>query len=155
MNAPPCKKDVKKSFYNILKKISKEYNGDSFTGIGMTLYQTGSFSEKNHCDLRPSIPCPKNVSLEEEGTVKVLLEIADCESPLHDGFVFFNEKGVLTHISQYFVPPPVDDIIPNESYGTRYHSAQFGSLIEGVILTGVLCCDREPHLFEKGKEVRY
>ncbi len=148
-------KVVKKSFYDTLKKLSKA-SSESFTGVGMLLYENGKFSEKYHADLRPSFTCPKNVNLIDEKTTDMLLEVADKKSPLHDGFIFFDERGNLTHLSQYFAPLPNPNIIPNEAYGTRYRTAQIGSLIDGVILTGVICnTDKKPYIFEKGKCLFY
>jgi hypothetical protein len=79
-----------------------------------------------------------------------LLEITDESNYLHDGFIFFNETGDLTHVSQYFAPMPRGIIIPNEKYGTRYRTAQYGSFLEGIILIGTINHDKRYYIFEKG-----
>jgi len=56
----------------------------------------------------------------------------------------------MTHISQFFSPPIIPDLKINENYGARYHSAQYGSCIKGVILTGVVNSNNQYHIFEKG-----
>jgi len=80
------------------------------------------------------------------------MELSQHRSPFHDGFVFFNEKGVLTHIAQYFVPSIVPGIIPNEGAGIRFHSAKYGSYISGVIATGVVSRKQLAHFFVKGEQ---
>ena len=126
--------------------------GDSFSGLGMLLYKTGLFSKKHYTDLRPSFSCPGGVFLGDKKTIGFLLDIANKSNPLHDGFIFFNECGEMKKISQYFSPSPVDGIIPNECYGTRYRAAQYGSFLQGVILTGIVCSeDKKYFAFRKGR----
>lgn len=145
-------KEVKRRFFNTLKDVS-ENAGESFSGIGLLLYETGIFSDRYHSDLRPSFSCPKDIFLGEKKCIQTLLEIADRSNPLHDGFIFFNEDGKMTHVSQYFAPPPVDGIIPDENYGARYRAAQYGSLLDGVILTGVVNHDHKYFVFSRGKSI--
>jgi len=113
------------------------------------------FSHRHHSDLRPSFRYPKGIKLGSEECIKFLLEIANYSSPLHDGFIFFNENGLLTHVSQYFAPI-IDDrkIVPNENYGTRYRAAQYGSLLKGVILTAIIPQNASRYIiFWKGREI--
>lgn len=147
------KKEVKESFSRTLEEISKKA-GFSFSGIGLLLYETGVFSGEYHSDLRPSFSRPKGIVLGKKETIETLLRISDKSNPLHDGFIFFNEKGEMTHVSQYFSPLVIGKrIIPNENYGTRYRAAQYGSLLEGVILTGTVNSDHRYHIFHKGRHL--
>jgi len=148
----PCAIETKRSFFSTLKEVS-ESTAENFSGLGLLLYETGIFSKKHYEDLRPSFPPPRNVRLGDESAVRTLLEVSNNLNPLHDGFIFFNEKGDLTHVSQYFFPQPARDIVLNEAYGTRYRAAQYGSLIRGVILTGVINHDCRYFVFSKGKGV--
>lgn len=147
------KNSLKIKFYDTINLISK-YAGNSFSGIGILLYDTIFFSKKHYSDLRPSIICPKGFFLGEKKLINYLLEISEIYNPLHDGFIFFNEMGQLTHISQYFAPLPNGKIIPNECYGTRYRTAQYGSLLKGVLLIGIVCHDKNYFIFSNGEVIK-
>jgi hypothetical protein len=146
-------KSVKCKFYDTLKMVS-ESSDDSFSGIGLVLYETGSLSEAFYAPLRPSFSCPNDLVLADDKTVNLLLEISRRSSPLHDGFVFSNQAGIITHLAQYFSPSPKREIPVNECYGARYHTAHYGSLLEGVILTGIVNSDKMCHLFQNGRTIR-
>jgi len=127
---------------------------DDFSGIGIVVYDCRLLDKIQHSSLRPSTKCPQGFRMDEDSTVKFLLGISSSVHSLHDGFHFFNEKGFLTHLSQYFVPPVIPEIESNESYGTRYHSAFYGSYVRGVVLTGVVLHCTEAFIFNKGKACR-
>ena len=149
-------RNVERDFYFTLKRLSKNsvYYPD-FSGIGLLLYDTGIFDSNWHTDLRPSIPCPRDVRLEEaEKVLLVLFTISKESHPLHDGFHLFDETGLMTHVAQYFFPPIVSELAINEKYGTRYHSAQYGSCISGITLTGIINCDNQHYVFRKGSLVQ-
>ncbi len=143
---------IKVKFIETLKVISNSA-GKGFSGLGILLYDSNRFLKLHFSDLRPSFSCPQGLCLGDEKTISYLFKIAEITSPLHDGFIFFNELGRLTHISQYFAPLPINKIIPNENYGTRYRTAQYGSLLEGVLLIGVICHDMNFFIFSKGRIV--
>jgi hypothetical protein len=145
---------VAKLFVETMEKIYENIP-DQFCGIGLLLYDSRKFSHKYHSDLRPSFSYPNGIKLGSEDCIKFLREVANYSSPLHDGFIFFNEKGLMTHVSQYFAPLINDKkIVPNESYGTRYRAAQYGSLLKGVILTGIIPHDASRYIiFWKGREI--
>jgi hypothetical protein len=148
--------NVERDFYLTCRRLAQDaIHHPDFFGIGMILYDPDIFDHSMHKDLRPSIPCPKDVSLGEEKTLSLLFEIADKSNKLHDGFHFFDyTSGLMTHVAQYFFPPIVPKIDVNENYGTRYHSAQYGSCIEGIILTGAINSDNQYHIFRKGRLVQ-
>jgi len=144
---------VARLFVKTIEKVCENAD-DSFTGIGLLLYESNVFSHKYHSDLRPSFQRPKGIKLGTEECVRSLIEIANFSNSLHDGFIFFNEGGEMTYVSQYFAPIINDKIVPNEKYGTRHRAAQYGSLLKGVILTGVVPQDASRYfIFWRGKEI--
>ncbi|MFX1293577.1 MAG: hypothetical protein ACFFD2_01775 [Promethearchaeota archaeon] len=148
---------VEEEFYFTLKKLSQNsVSYSDFSGIGLILYDPNIFNNNWYVDLRPSIQCPRNVRLGNMNRVlSTLLEIAKNSNPLHDGFHFFNySTGLLTHIAQYFFPPIIPKLKINEYYGTRYHSALYGSCINGVILTGTINSNNKYFVFKKGHLVK-
>ena len=156
MNQCLINRRVERDFYQTFRKLSHDsIYYPNFSGIGMILYDADIFDHSWHKDLRPSIQCPKDVRLNEEKTLPILFEIAEKSSKVHDGFHFFDYTSeLMTHVAQYFFPPIVHGLCVNENYGTRYHSAQYGSCIEGIILTGAINSDNQYHVFRKGRSVQ-
>lgn len=148
---------IKKLFVQLLKDIVSNASNNkitNFSGIGLVLYNSKSFSRKHRSDLRPSIKCPENIWINQRSTIDFLLNISKKSHPCHDGYHFFNEKGQLTYVAQYFWPPIVPEIKPNEQHGTRDLSAKYGSCIKGVIAIGIVHSDHQTFYFEKGEEHR-
>lgn len=142
---------VKTTFIKLLKKISKAKK-EKFSGLGLLLYDSSNPSGLCSIGLRPSAECPKNLYIEKKETLDFLLEISQTSHFLHEGFHFFNEKGLLTHISQYLVVSNIrNNIIPDELHGGRYISAKIKSENRGILLTGIVCSDYSVFYFEKGK----
>lgn len=141
---------IKRDFYCLLEEIVQREK-QRFSGIGLLVYDSNSFDNISSLSLRPSISIPSSLLLGERDTVNFLIDSASIDSPIHDGFIFFNEKGLLTHVSQYFGPPPVKNVEPNEKYGTRYHAVWFGSFLEGVIITGGVTSGNHFYVFEHGE----
>lgn len=142
--------NLKISFQKLLKKISNRKIKD-FTGLGLILYKSKFLSNIPSFDLRPSFKCPKGVFIKRKRAVEFLSMTSRNSHPCHDGYSFFNEKGKLTHISQYLAVPLISKIIPNELYGARHLSAQLASHIKGVIAVGTIDRDYSSSYFEKGK----
>lgn len=71
-------------------------------------------------------------------------KIAECSlysRPCHDGFQIVSEQWQLVRRNQYFAPFPSAErreLIGSVNVGSRYIAARFGSLIEGVLCTGLL-----------------
>jgi len=147
--------DVETYSCRILKMLSeKSKSSPNFSGTGLILYDPNIFDKKLHADLRPTAMCPAGINLHDiEKTVSLLMTISDRSHTLHDGFHMFDKTGSMTHVAQYFFPPIVSGLVVNERYGTRYHSALYGSCIDGIILTGVINGDRQYHIFKKGFKV--
>lgn len=133
----------------LLKRISL-MEIENFSGLGVVLYQSDVLSELTHFNTRPSVQCPKGLRIREEDCFGFLSQLTRNSANLHDGFVFINQDGELTHVAQYFVPPIIPDIEPNDQRGIRYHSAQFGSCVDGVIATGIVGSDLVGCYFIKG-----
>ena len=127
-----------------------EMRTTDFSGLGIVMCDKSVPISKFFVDMRPNIPCPK-VRLGDEACAGALVNISDRKNPLHDGFILFNEEGMMLRAAQYFSPPIAEKIIPNEQYGARHMTAQYGSLIDGVVLTAVVSHERKCFIFCKGK----
>lgn len=135
--------------YELCKKViaRKPMN---FSGIGLVTYDTNEFDENLHCNLRPNIDCP-HYSVDNEKLVDYLIDISDYHNTLHDGFHMMNEKGILTHVAQYFVPPVIYGLTPNQDHGVRFHSSLCGSTLKGVLFITIICSDESIYIFEDGE----
>ncbi len=131
---------LKNDFKKLLLKLNKN-KSKGFSGIGLLLYDSDNLSNIKCSDLRPFHTAP-NLNLRTDECLNYLLNISHYKHELHDGFHFFNEQGILTHISQFLEAPINHDLIPNESYGARHRSAQYISCVPGVIAVGVICHDK-------------
>lgn len=141
---------IKKYFQELLKEISKRKTSN-FTGLGLILYNSKLLSSIPCCDMRPSSKCPKGIFINKKSTVDFFVKISQKSHPWHDGYHLFNEKGKLTHISQYLAVPIIPNVIPNELYGARHLSAQLASRIKGIIAIGLVNQNYSSFYFEKGK----
>lgn len=127
----------------------------NFSGMGLALYNPETFDHRWHKSLRPSynVPCANISDIEE--AVSRLLEIARKNDPQHDGFHFIDgATGQLEYAAQIFFIPIIEGAEVNENYGTRYHTAMYGSNLKGIILTGVIGAeknDRKCHIFGGGR----
>ena len=71
-------------------------------------------------------------------------QIAECSlysRSCHDGFQIVSDQWQLVQRNQYFAPFPAAEcrkLIGSVNVGSRYMAARFGSLIEGVVCTGLL-----------------
>jgi|TARA_R110002020_G_scaffold132091_4_gene295144 hypothetical protein len=135
-------------FKNLLYNIG--FNPvESFSGIGIIICE--STSDLPIVSLRDDYPNIKGSS------THVLSEISSLKSNYHDGFHIVNEKGELTHVAQYFSPPIVDEKLIDKSrlVGGRFIAALFGSVLQDVIMTGIVSKDRKASIFVDGKEVYF
>lgn len=137
--------------FELCKKIVEKKH-PYFSGMGIVVYDSLNFDSKKHCDLRPDIECP-HLSVDDEEIIDYLSEISDYHNTLHDGFHMVNEKGVLTNVAQYFVPPIVEGLYPNQYHGVRLHSSLCGSTMEGILFIAVICSDDSIYILKEGKVV--
>lgn len=145
------KNDLESKVYNLLKNIAQKRD-EKFSGIGIVAYDSNSFPTDCHCDLRPNFKLDK-VDIEKPAVTNLLLEYADYDNTLHDGFCLVNENGELTHVAQYFVPKIVSNLTPNQNHGVRTYSAACGSKMDGVKFIGMISCNNEIYVYKDGKEL--
>jgi len=142
---------IKKSFIQLLRRIPN-HKINSFSGLGLLLYDSRFLLNIPRVSLRPSFKLPTNLSINPiETIINFLIKISQNSHPFHDGFHFFNEKGQLTHISQYLAPSIKSEIIPDETHGSRYLTALCISYLKGVIGVGIVTRDYNVFYFEKGR----
>ena len=130
------------NMYKLLKRIALS-DMENFSGIGIVVYGDG-FSEANHC--------PQYSILDDEA-FQYLINISDYHHALHDGFHMVNEQGILTHVAQYFVPPVVKDLQPNQEHGVRLYSSMCGSTLAGVSFICMISSDKSIYFFRNGEYV--
>ena len=125
----------------------KEY---SFMGLGIIIYKT---IENLPISSLTDMSKGENLPISEIGDIKEkLLQYSKIDSPFHDGFHLISSNLELTHISQFFSPPVVDDpkISIGYNHGARYRAAQFGSCIPDIVVTGVLSNNYGAIIFRNG-----
>jgi HAD superfamily hydrolase (TIGR01509 family) len=138
-----------RNFVDLLRKVDQERNSD-FSGIGILIYDSSNFKNLRHLDLKPNFKVPKEYFINQNKTLTYLLEISKKDNLLHDGFHFFDEKGRLTHTSQFIETQIQDDIHDLKVKGARFVSALLASYENGIIATGVIG-DSSLKYFIKGK----
>jgi len=141
---------IKKQFVQFLKKIAQRIN-TNFSGLGLILYKRQFITNIPRLGLKSNIKCNRELYINKPESIKFILDISKTSHPLHDGFHFFNEKGMLTHIAQYLSPPIDRDITPHPLHGSRYVSALCASNIKGVIAAGIINRDKTIFYFENGR----
>lgn len=136
--------------YKLLKKIKSKEN-NYFSGIGLVVYDS-KFDHASHCDLRPDIKSPC-YSVTDDNICDYFVNISDYHHTLHDGFHMMNNDGILTHVAQYFVPPVVKGLTPNQEHGVRLFSSMCGSTIGGVLFIGVISSSNKIYIFQSGEYI--
>ncbi|MET0463061.1 MAG: hypothetical protein ABW007_07900 [Chitinophagaceae bacterium] len=123
---------------------------ESFSGIGLIIY--------TDFDILPVAPLidkvPSDYHLPVSGLQNIatfLIRISSFASDYHDGFHLISATELkLTHICQYFSPPISKNLNTEYFVGGRYRAAQYGSMVNGVELTGVIGSKYGPTVFYKG-----
>lgn len=124
---------------------------DNFSGIGLLLY--------SNLDLLDFIPMKNNeiVNLNQivgkENIFNFIKNNCVSNSYFHDGFHFINEHCELTHLSCYLSPQIDNKIFIEEKYGSRFRTAIYSSIIEGVESVGIIGKSYGKVILEKGKIV--
>lgn len=136
-----------------LKQVADRKN-NSFSGMGLVVYKSDIFPDETRCCLRPGVACPHGLTLGSPELADYLAKISANGHELHDGFHFANEDGILTHVAQYFVPEIVPGKKPHKAHGVRFFSALCGSLMNGVLMTGVVCSNGKTYLFMNGEPLK-
>lgn len=126
---------------------------DNFSGFGCIVYNGDFLQETNFISLRPKVNFPQDLVLAREDLLYFLLKITQSDHKLHDGFVFFNRKGHLTHVSQFIEIRLSKDMKPHPEHGTRYLTSKSASLLPGVELIGMVGSNKKGYLFRNGSVI--
>ncbi len=120
-----------------------------FSGMGLVFYDEYYNISNYHCDLVHNTLPLAFLTLHSNHLFTYLQSISTYDHPCHDGFHFINQKGVLTHIAQFF-SPPIDKTIKNiVGHGSRVYCAKSGMNIPGVIAVAAISSNRSVYIFEK------
>lgn len=125
-------------------------SGQEFSGLGVIVLEDG-------IDL-PVFPMRVNLKLNgRTDSVRCLAEISNPNNDLHDGFHILNSDLRIVSLTQYFSPPIPSGALPNRNraFGGRYLAALFGSVLPGVIFTGISTPRLGIVVFKDGSEVYF
>ena len=94
---------------------------------------------------------------EVKDVADLLATISNPAHEHHDGFHVLNPNLQVVRLGQYFSPPIVlsAHIDRTKRFGGRYLAALFGSMLPGVLATGIASCDFGIALFREGQEIAY
>lgn len=139
---------MERNLFDLLVKVQLLAT-DSFSGIGIIMHSDISCLPIFPMNQYAKMQCNKIC------TPEFLVEIADINSQYHDGFHLLSQSWTITHISQYFSPSIAKDVaIGNEeNKGGRFYAALFGSIIPGVICTGIISMNYGIVVFKNGNVV--
>jgi hypothetical protein len=122
-------------------------SGLDFSGVGVIVWDGSSpLPVFSLCATRPTVD---NASL-----ASTLAAFGHRGSPLHDGFHVLTPDFEVHSAAMYFSPPVVPEAALDRTrgYGGRYVAALFGSLLPGVLATGVLSTNYGAIVFVHGQE---
>lgn len=139
-----------RKFIGLVRETRKK-KPKNFSGFGLVFYDSKSFLKKYITDLRPSAKFSESLFFGRKDTTDFLIKISRRSHSYHDGYHFFDKNGRLTYVTQYFCPPIIPGIKPNESYGTRNLSGHYGVHIRGIIAIGIVHSNYRAFYFTKGK----
>jgi len=124
--------------------------GSDFSGIGLIV--TASPGSLPVIALRPTCKM-----IDDEATATALARISRSSHEHHDGFHLLRPDLKIEKIAQYFSPPivPLARIDRGKRFGGRYLAALFGSMLPGVLATGICSRDFGVAVFEGGEEKIY
>ena len=133
-----------------LAALLREVNiraGKIFTGVGVIVAE--------HPDKLPIFPLRSTSIINNMGTTAaVLAKISEPMGEYHDGFHVLTPNLKIVLLAQYF-SPPIDyaaNVDHSQRFGGRYLAALFGSVIPGVVSTGISTRDFGVAVFQRGKE---
>lgn len=139
-----------KKIINLCNDINK-LKSKNFEGIGLVIYS--DFKELPVVSLNTNkIPYDLPINSYDE-ILKTLLEISSSNSKFQDGFHLLSKELKLTHISQYFSTPIIKNLKIENSFGSRYRTALYGSQLPCVLFTAVISKNYGLIIFENGKEI--
>ncbi|HEX9503233.1 MAG TPA: hypothetical protein VF974_02825 [Patescibacteria group bacterium] len=138
---------VYQRFCEILIEVA-EYNKSKHYGIGVVLY-----SKLSPNSISPLSILEKDIHLpisNDHAIVDMLIKLTRSNHPNHDGFHFISNELSLTHISQYFSTPIVNNRSMQIYGGSRYRTAYYGSFLDGIIACGIASDNYKPTIFKQG-----
>ncbi|MER8687108.1 hypothetical protein [Mesorhizobium sp. M1136] len=141
--------DLIEQLVNLLEEVNLRA-GTDFSGIGLIV--TASPESLPIIALRPT----SNL-IDDAGTATVLARISHRSHELHDGFHVLTPGLQIEKVAQYFSPPivPAARIDRQKRFGGRYLAALFGSMLPGVLATGISSRDFGLAVFHRGEEEIY
>jgi len=119
---------------NLLLRVRDSIPTEDFCGVGVVV--SADLERLPIASLCTEANFPAQQDLAEQ--------IAECSlysRPCHDGFQILSEQWQLVQRNQYFAPFPAAEcreLIGSVNVGSRHMAARFGSLIDGVMCTGLL-----------------
>jgi len=135
---------------NLMRDIDKN-RSSNFSGLGIVLY-----SRLINLPVSPLKDIDSEVDLpiyEYKKILELLLKISVFNHPFHDGFHLINNAFSLTHLSQYFSTPIMENSKIEYQYGSRYRTGLYGSFLKDVIACGVIGNNHGPIIFVKGEKI--
>ena len=142
-----CRLTTIEEFAEFLANIRVEC-GEKFSGIGILVSDTPA--RLPIVSLRDTVP-----DLTGKSALQTLAEISVTDGTYHDGFHVVSPAGLVTRVSQYF-SPPIDSSLGVDRHkvsGGRYMAALYGSVIQGIIMTGISTRQAGIRIFVGGREV--
>lgn len=137
-----------------LLRIISDSGSIDFAGAGLIIYR--DIRALAHIALRDnSLDAEFKNSVGEQAVANAIKNIANINSPWHDGFLFIRSDDFeLTHIAQYVSPPiPRGIKFTASGFGARRMTAVLSSLVTGIELTVVLSRHGEVMVFERGEKL--
>ena len=136
-----------------LTKLLEEVDacaGTDFSGIGLIV--AASTESLPLIALRPTSKLN-----DDAATATALARISHHWHEHHDGFHVLTPELKIEKVAQYFSPPivSVTRIDREKRFGGRYLAALFGSMLPGVLATGVSSRDFGVAVFQRGDEKFY
>jgi hypothetical protein len=146
---PPAPQDLIEQLASLLAEVGNRA-GPDFSGIGL-IVTTSS-------DSLPIIALrPVSKLIDGTDTALALSRISYPWHEQHDGFHILTPDLKIIKVSQYFSPPIEFGarIDRSKRFGGRYLAALFGSMLPGVVATGISSRDFGLAVFQGGHEKVY
>lgn len=119
---------------NLLLRVRNSIPNEDFCGVGVVV--SADLERLPIASLCTDAHFPTQEDLAEQ-----IVECSLYSRSCHDGFQIVSDQWQLVKRNQYFAPFPAAEcrkLIGSVNVGSRYMAARFGSLIEGVVCTGLL-----------------
>lgn len=145
----PARQDLIEHMANLLEEVAVRA-GEDFSGIGLIVTRSP--------ESLPIISL-RSISklIDDAATATALARISHPRHEHHDGFHVLTPDLEIERVAQYFSPPIVSAarIDRRKLFGGRYLAALFGSMLPGVLATGIASRDFGVAVFQAGDEKLY